>query len=142
MSTAGTTVEVRGDEYKLTKDQISFFHKNGYLTLPQIVTDAELAELESVFDQFNEGKRGVDLGRDFGDHSQGHGTARKDFNMINVNGPCRHDPSWANNIFERRARSITTQLYGEGMKKDYEQLLTKLPNFDRFDKQVPTLRSL
>ena len=127
-ATASPLAQICGDDYKLTQDQVSSFYQNGYLTLSRIVTDDELAGLEKVFDEFNEGKRGVDLGRDFGDHSQGHGTARKNFNMINVNVPCAHDPSWANNIFERRAFSITKQLYGEGMKKDYEQLLTKLPN--------------
>ncbi|MFT5303551.1 MAG: phytanoyl-CoA hydroxylase [Mariniblastus sp.] len=125
---AASEDRISGPSYRLTPDEIASFHKNGYVTLRAVIVPAELAELERVFDEFNDGKRGVDFGRDLGDHSQGHGTNRLDYNMINVNIPCTHDPRWANNIFEQRAASITEQLHGRGMAKDYEQLLTKIPN--------------
>jgi ectoine hydroxylase-related dioxygenase (phytanoyl-CoA dioxygenase family) len=128
MSWTASQERIDGSTYRLTEEEVETFRSQGYVTLRGVLRPDELVEIERVFDEFNEQKRGVEFGRDFGDHSQGHGTKRPEYNMINVNIPCTHDPRWANNIFERRAASITEQLYGAGMAKDYEQLLTKIPN--------------
>jgi len=85
---------VSGPTYTLTPDEISAFQQKGYITLRNVILPSELKDIEDVFDEFNEQKRGVDFERDFGDHSQGHGTERSEYNMINVNNPCRHDPRW------------------------------------------------
>ena len=118
------------NEYIVSEEQKQAFHENGYITLTNVLTEEEMIELEQVYDEFNNGERNsnIDFGKDIGDMSQGQDTAREDFNMININIPCTHDPSWANNIFEQKARIISKQLHGSNMEKDYEQLLTKLPN--------------
>lgn len=117
------------NEYIVSEEQKKAFHENGYVTLKSVLTEDEIIELEKVYDEFNTGKRkNIDFGNDIGDMSQGQDTEFKDFNMININIPCTHDPSWANNKFEQKARSISKQLHGASMEKDYEQLLTKLPN--------------
>ncbi|MBQ85394.1 MAG: hypothetical protein CMQ16_03180 [Gammaproteobacteria bacterium] len=116
------------NDYVVSEQDYEAFHRDGYVTLKNVMTEEEMQQIERVYDEFNEGKRdGIDFGNDIGDMSQGQDALPEDFNMININIPCTHDPTWANNIFEQKARFISQQLHGKDMEKDYEQLLTKLP---------------
>lgn len=54
-------------------------------------------------------------------------TPVEDYNMINVLLPRHYKPEWKNNLYERRAKSISDQLYGADLSIDYDQILAKLP---------------
>ena len=49
MTTYGRTSP---DSYTLTTEQIETFHKDGFVTLPGVLSEEEVAEIEKVFDRF------------------------------------------------------------------------------------------
>lgn len=115
----------------LSPEDVARFHRDGYLVVKNALDDAQVDAIEAVYDEFMSQQRSVP-GRDYGDHSQGHGVKKEDMVMINVNQPTLHHPDWRNNVFERFCRHVVKQLYPElPMVKDYDQLLTKLPNKPR-----------
>lgn len=121
-----TPGRARGDDYRLTRDEIAAYARDGYLILPQVLTEAELAPLEVVLERFIGGE--VDgMGRDFCDMSGPYGRAFEDFNLVNAVLPRVYEPALVDNIFERRATSIARQLLGEDALLDYDQFLAKRP---------------
>lgn len=121
---------ISNDEYNLTSEQIESFHKDGCITLENVLTEEEVESLCSVFDQFVSGDIPVP-GKDFCDMSQPFGTPYEDWNLVNCMLPSRYHPPLTNNIYERIANNIASQLFrrdGFTMVKDYDQLLNKRPN--------------
>lgn len=123
---AGRASRVVNGTYLLTADERAHFHEHGYATLRSVFREEELADFERVFDEFAAGSRPVPL-RDYGDHSQGHGVPKGNWNMVNVNVPTAHDPAWSGNLVERRCHAIANQLF-PNLVKDYDQILVKLPS--------------
>jgi len=116
---------VNGD-YPLTQDQIAAYARDGYLTLPGVLNEAEIAAIEPIFQRFIEGKV-PDMGRDFCDMSGPYGRAFEDFNLINAVLPRVYEPALVGNVFEARASSIARQLIGDDATLDYDQFLAKRP---------------
>ena len=117
----------RGDAYIVTADEIAAFRRDGYVHLRGVLSDDELAPIEAVYDQFLRGEIPVP-GKDLNDMTTGeHGTDPSRYAIANVMVPRRYYPAWQGNIFEQRAHSIATQLCGEGMTIDFDQLLAKHP---------------
>jgi phytanoyl-CoA hydroxylase len=112
--------------YLLQPEQVAAYARDGYLVLPQVLTEAELLPLEVVFERFIHGEVGG-MGRDFCDMSGPYGRAFEDFNLVNAVLPRVYQPSLVDNIFERRATSIAQQLIGEDAVIDYDQFLAKRP---------------
>jgi ectoine hydroxylase-related dioxygenase (phytanoyl-CoA dioxygenase family) len=112
--------------YPLTPQQIETYGRTGYLVLPDVVSEAELARIETVFERFIRGEV-LGMGRDFCDMSGPYGRAFEDFNLINAVLPRVYDPSLVDNVFERRATSIAVQLIGNDALLDYDQFLAKRP---------------
>lgn len=115
-----------GDSYVLTPDQIAQFHRDGYVTLTEVLTEEELAQIEPTFDSFIRGEV-PDMGRDFCDMSGPYGRAFENFSLVNAMLPRRYMPTVSGNIFERRSASISRQLIGETATLDYDQFLAKRP---------------
>lgn len=116
----------RGDDYLLSPEQITAYQRDGYLVLPDVLTEAELALLEPTFQRFITGQV-PGMGRDFCDMSGPYGRAFEDFNLVNAVLPRVYDPSLVGNAFERCASSIAQQLIGEDATLDYDQFLAKRP---------------
>ncbi|WP_420639141.1 phytanoyl-CoA dioxygenase family protein [Candidatus Poriferisocius sp.] len=117
---------IRGDVYQVTAEEKEHFATRGYVHLRGLLTEAEVAELEVVYDRFL--RREIEVpGKDYCDMAGDYGRDPADFSIINVMLPRRYHPEWQNNVFERRAASVSTQLCGEGMAIDYDQLLAKQP---------------
>ena len=57
------------ESYILTPEQIETFHKEGCVTLPNVLTEEEVVEIEKVFDQFLNREIHVP-GKDFCDMSK------------------------------------------------------------------------
>ena len=128
--TAHCINSARANHARLSPEQLEQFHAEGYVSVPNAMPLHLVDELEAVFDDFTAGDvpgRQVPS-LDYGDHSQGHNVAKKDMRMINVNQPTYHCPSWRGNAFEQACQAWTDQLFGANMRKDYDQLLMKLPN--------------
>jgi len=114
------------DRYLLTPAQIAAYDRDGYLVLPQVLSDAELGPLEAVFERFIRGEV-AGMGRDFCDMSGPYGRAFEDFNLVNAVLPRVYEPALVDNVFERRATSIAQQLMGADATLDYDQFLAKRP---------------
>jgi phytanoyl-CoA hydroxylase len=119
-----------GDTYLVTDADRAAFQRDGYVHLRGVMSDAEIADIERVYDSFLRGEIAV-AGKDFNDMTTGeHGTDPSGYAVVNVMVPRRYHPAWQGNLFERRATSIATQLCGEGMTIDFDQLLAKSPGRD------------
>jgi ectoine hydroxylase-related dioxygenase (phytanoyl-CoA dioxygenase family) len=114
------------DSYRLTEPEVAAFRENGYLVLPNVLTEAELGPLEEIFERFLRAEV-PDMGRDFCDMSGPYGRAFEDFNLINAVLPRHYWPALVDNVFERRATSIARQLIGDDATLDYDQFLAKRP---------------
>ncbi len=117
----------RGDRYLVTDADREAFERDGYVHLPGVLSEDELAEIEEVYDRFLRGDIEVP-GKDLNDMTTGeHGTDPSGYAIVNVMVPRRYLPDWQGNVFERRAASIAEQLCGPDMVIDFDQLLAKQP---------------
>lgn len=115
------------DGYLVSPGEIETFRRDGYVHLRGVMSDAEMDEIEAVYDRFLRGEIAVE-GKDFNDMTTGeHGTDPSGYAVVNVMLPRRYLPEWQGNVFELRAQSIAKQLCGEGMTIDFDQLLAKSP---------------
>ncbi len=117
---------IEGDVYRVAPEEKEHFSTHGFVHLKGLLTEAEVAEIEVVYDRFL--RREIEVpGKDYCDMAGDYGRAPEDFSIINVMLPRRYFPGWQGNVFERRAASVAAQLCGEGMAIDYDQLLAKQP---------------
>ncbi len=116
--------------YVVTDDDRAAFRRDGYVHLRAVLSQAEVDEIEEVYDRFLRREIAVD-GKDFNDMTTGeHGTDPSSYAIVNVMLPRRYHPAWVGNVFEQRAAHIAEQLCGEGMAIDFDQLLAKQPSRD------------
>jgi phytanoyl-CoA hydroxylase len=126
-STDGGAARRRGDEYIVSDAEKEAFRRDGYVHLRGVLSEPELVGIEAVYERFLRGEIAVS-GKDINDMTTGeHGTDPSGYAVVNVMVPRRYHPPWRDNPFERRATSIATQLCGEGMVIDFDQLLAKQP---------------
>jgi phytanoyl-CoA hydroxylase len=112
--------------YTVSAAHRAAFATDGYVHLPGLLTEDEVASLEVVYDRFL--RREIDVpGNDFCDMAGDYGRDPSDFSIVNVMLPRRYYPEWQGNVLERRALSVAEQLCGAGMQLDYDQLLAKQP---------------
>ncbi len=118
---------IRGDHYRVTDGERAHFLEQGYVHLRGLLTETEVAELETTYDRFL--RREIEVpGRDYCDMAGDYGRDPEDYSIINVMLPRRYHPGWRGNVFERRAAAVVEQLCGDGMVIDYDQLLAKQPH--------------
>lgn len=118
---------VSQESYVLTPEQIETFHRDGCVTLPDVLTEEEVAEIEVVFDRFL--NRDIHVpGKDFCDMSKPFGIPFEEWSIVNCMLPTTYHPEFKNNIFERLTAGIVKQIHPNlEMAKDYDQLLNKRP---------------
>jgi phytanoyl-CoA hydroxylase len=118
---------VSHESYVLTTEQIQTFHQEGCVTLPDVLSEEEVSEIELVFDQFLNREIHVP-GKDFCDMSKPFGIPFEEWSIVNCMLPTRYHPPFQNNIFESITADIVKQLHPQiEMVKDYDQLLNKRP---------------
>lgn len=123
----GTRVDTT---YEVNDAEIAAFERDGYVHLPNVLSDTEVASLETVYDRFMRGEIDV-RGKDLCDMVTGeYGTDPDGYAIFNVMLPRRYHPPWQGNVFEQVGLSIAEQLCGEGMVLDFDQLLAKYPGRD------------
>jgi phytanoyl-CoA hydroxylase len=123
----GVTDRISGDRYTVHDDERVHFRTRGFVHLPGLLTEDEVAGLETVYDRFL--RREIEVpGKDYCDMAGDYGRDPADFSIVNVMLPRRYHPDWQGNVFERRAASVAEQLCGPGMELDYDQLLAKRPH--------------
>ena len=112
--------------YRVT-DERARFRVDGYVHLRNVLSPARSTRSRLCTTDFS-AVRLRSPGKDLNDMTTGeHGTDPSRYAVVNVMVPRRYFPEWQGNVFERRATSIATQLCGEGMVIDFDQLLAKQP---------------
>lgn len=115
--------------YTVTAEEVDAFHRDGYVYLPGLLSEAEVDELAVVYDRFLRREISV-AGKDYCDMAGDYGRDPSDYSIVNVMLPRRYYPEWQGNVLERRALQVAAQLQGDGMEIDYDQLLAKQPYKD------------
>ncbi len=130
MSEPTTHERRQGGVYLITDAERDAFARDGYVHLRGVMSDDEMDAIEDVYNRFL--RREIEVvGKDFNDMTTGeHGTDPSGYAIVNVMLPRKYYPQWQGNVFEQRAISIATQLCGEGMVIDFDQLLAKRPGRD------------
>ncbi|KAK9845351.1 hypothetical protein WJX81_004128 [Elliptochloris bilobata] len=119
---------IRGNSYCVSEQDRRLFHERGYVHLPAVLTEEELAqEIDPVYDAFLAGKIDVP-GKDLCDMSGAKDRQPDDYSVYNVMLPRKYFPAWQGNVFEQRCQAIADQLQGGSMAIDYDQILAKRPN--------------
>lgn len=114
------------DQFPLTPAEIEAFHRDGWVTLPGFLAEAELRPLEDLYMRFL--RREIPVrGRDYCDMTGEYDRPIEDYAILNVMLPRVYHPALAGNVYERRAADVTRQLWGEGFAIDYDQLVAKPP---------------
>lgn len=118
---------ISDDEYILTPEQIETFHREGCVTIEDVLTEVEVREIETIYNRFLAGEIHVP-DKDFCDMSKPFGIPPEKWSIVNCMLPTKYYPPLQNNIYERLTASMARQLFPESeMTKDYDQLLTKRP---------------
>ncbi|KAI5068555.1 hypothetical protein GOP47_0016900 [Adiantum capillus-veneris] len=117
----------QGDDYTVASADIEAFHKNGFVHLKGVLSEAEVVSLEEEYMKFIRREIPVE-GRDFCDMSSDYTKPLEEYSIINIMLPSRYNSSLRSNIYERCAASIAQQLCGPEMVFDYDQLLAKPPS--------------
>lgn len=112
--------------YELSTAQRTAFREQGYVHLPGVLNEAELAPIAATFERFRRGEVPV-RGRDFCDMAAEYARQPADFAVVNIMLPRVYLPEWQGNLYERRAGAIARQLIGDDATLDYDQLLAKRP---------------
>jgi hypothetical protein len=115
--------------YAVIAEEVESFHREGFVHLPGLLSEAEVAGIEVDYDRFLRREIAVP-GKDYCDMAGDYGRDPADYSIINVMLPRRYYPAWQGNVLERRALAVAAQLQGAGMEIDYDQLLAKQPYKD------------
>ncbi len=94
----------------LTSDQIEFYHREGYLSLPAITTPEEVAGLRDIYDRLF----ATEAGRADGNHLDLSSTDDDDqpHNLPQILNPSKYAPELLKTVFRANAEAIASQLFG------------------------------
>ena len=109
----------------LSQEQISFFAEHGYLKVEQVVTPAELAELQSVTDALIEASRQVTQSNDVYDLDRGHGPDNPRLTRIKL--PHKQHRVYDRTLKRSRVTEVLTDLLGPDTVLQTSKLNTKAP---------------
>ena len=130
LDSVGAVGHREGNTYVVTDAERAAFDRDGFVHLRGVLTEDEVAGIDTVYDAFMRGEIHV-AGKDLNDMVTGeYGTDPSSYAIFNVMLPRTYHPEWQGNIFEQVGLSIAEQLCGEGMVLDFDQLLAKRPGRD------------
>ena len=109
----------------LSQEQIDFYHENGYLTVENVLSAEELAELRRVTDAFVERSRAVSQHDDVFDLEPDHSPDNPRLRRIK-------EPIKQHEVYDRMLRhdgilNIVEQLIGPGLRSNGNKLNMKMP---------------
>jgi len=107
----------------LSQEQIRRFETDGYLSLPEITTQDEVAWMREVYDRLFERKPGWNKGDffDFAGTDEEGAPAR----LPQLLNPSCYEPTLAQTIFRANADAIARQLLGDKAKLIFEHAMMK-----------------
>ena len=94
----------------VTCEQIASFHKHGFLALPPIAEEGELAMMREVYDRIFAERAGRDEGNQF--DLGGNDEEGKEAALPQILNPAKYAPELAEGVYLKRADNIVKQLLG------------------------------
>jgi ectoine hydroxylase-related dioxygenase (phytanoyl-CoA dioxygenase family) len=107
----------------LTPEEIARFHEDGFLSLREITTAAEVAWLRDVYDRLFSQRAGWERG-DFFDFAGTDG-ADGPATLPQLLDPSRHEPALKATIFRANAQALARQLLGPSAELVFEHAMLK-----------------
>ena len=117
---------------RVTQEQVDAFSRDGYLAIPAITTQEEVARLRVIYDRLFETKAGRENGDQFdlgGTDEDGKAEA-----LPQILNPVKYAPELAETLFRANAFAIASQLLGPGTQARGEHAILKPA---RFGKETP-----
>ncbi|MEZ4621489.1 MAG: phytanoyl-CoA dioxygenase family protein [Caldilineaceae bacterium] len=110
----------------LSKSQIDFFHREGYLTLHALTTVEEVVQLQAIYDRLF----AVKAGRAEGDHLDLVTTDEDDQVPVlpQILNPAKYAPELVDTLFRANALAIAKQLLGESATGGGDHAILKPPH--------------
>jgi ectoine hydroxylase-related dioxygenase (phytanoyl-CoA dioxygenase family) len=108
---------------KVSDEQIAFFHREGYLAIPAITTQAEVETLRGIYDRLFNSNAGREEGNQFdlGGTDEDGKTAK----LPQILNPVKYAPELQDTLFRANAAAISRQLLGEGCQGRGEHAILK-----------------
>ena len=114
--------------YRVCPHKLRQFQEDGLAILDDIISEADLLEIERIYDEYMREGSPDKQGKDFCDMSKPFNTPRSEYSVINAMLPRVYYPQLQGNTYERVAANIAKQLFPDvEMELDYDQLLDKMP---------------
>lgn len=109
--------------FTLNADQITFFHREGYLTIPAITAPEEVAQLRGIYDHLF----AIKAGRQAGDHLDLSSTDEdgQTPTLPQILNPAKYAPELLNTTFRTNALTIARQLLGAEAEFRFEHAIMK-----------------
>lgn len=116
--------------YRVCPEKLLQFQEDGLTILDDIISEADLLEIERIYDEYMREGSPEKQGKDFCDMSKPFNTPRSEYSVINAMLPRVYYPQLQGNAYERVAANIAKQLFPDvEMVLDYDQLLDKVTLF-------------
>ena len=111
----------------LSQEQIDFYHTNGYLSVANVLSAAEIAELGQVTDEFVEKSRAVTAHTDVFDLEPGHTPEAP--RLRRLKNPVQQHPVYDRAMRHQGILDIVEQLIGPGARTNGNKLNLKSAEF-------------
>ncbi len=98
----------------LTREQIEFYHTNGFLAVEGVYRREEMAEARAVVEEFVQRSRGVTDHTDVFDLEPGHSVA--DPRLRRIKSPYLHHPTFERLVRHERMLEVVAALLGPGIR--------------------------
>ena len=111
----------------LTREQIEFYHTNGYLGVENVLSKQEVEELRRVTDEFVEKSREITEHTSVFDLEPGHTPQTP--RLRRLKSPTKQHPVYDQTLRHDAILDIVAQLIGPGIRTNGDKLNMKLPEF-------------
>ena len=108
---------------KLTSAQIAFFHANGYLALPSLTTEAELAMMREAYDRLFAQQAGRAEGNQF--DLAGADEDDQEAALPQILDPAKYAPELRDTLARTNALALARQLLGDEAEGQFDHAIFK-----------------
>lgn len=110
----------------LSRDQIAFYHREGYLSIPALMTPEEVEQVRKIYDRLFAERAGREEGNQF--DLAGTDEEDQEASLPQILGPVKYAPELANFHFRANALAIAKQLLGPEAEARGEHAILKPPS--------------
>ncbi len=107
----------------ITQEQVEFFRREGYLSIPEITTQEEVARLRVIYDRLFESRVGREEGNQF--DLAGADEEDKQASLPQILNPVKYEPELEHTLFRANAFAISKQLLGPETRPGGEHAIFK-----------------